>query len=497
VRVSRFVAPDGSIVQRKLRELQRRARTLQGFTWALRFAGGGLVVSFPFLLFRNLLSFRFPPFSLLVLGALGALYGVSRPLSRFQVAKLADARLGLKERLATAVEVLEKGEDGEVVTALLRDAAKTAQRISAKEVFPFRPLKEGGFLLLLALVFFLLPPLPFQPGMGERGTREISALRKEIERLKEERTPETLDRREGSDLPESPSSPKGSSSKREPWGDLPARFKDTKLDQERMGFQGFLQEADERLKRLANANPFPSPSTASANPSPLAAPQGGGSPPGRPQTLPKPPESLQDGVGRLFQEIKELSQKLGPSGRDLGKSQEARQEASRSREGKDPAGGTSKRPQEGGERLSKGLQGLPEQAPASQEEKAEDRGRGSGREGDPSPGRGEVPGEKGEPTPRMPERPSLKIDEPKRKLDLSGPRQEPGVESFETELLGEGAQVPSRLSYLNLLSQYRRMMEEEIGREAIPFDYREQVKRYFLSLEEAVRKRQDSKGGRK
>ncbi len=496
MRTSRFVASDGSIVQRKLQELRRRAKTLQGFTWALRFVGGGLVVSFPFLLLRDLLSLRFPPFSFVALGALGALYGVSRPLSRFQVAQLADARLGLKERLATAVEVLEKGEDGEVVAALLRDAAKTAQRISAEEVFPFRPLKEGRFLLLLALVFFLLPPLPFQQGVGGKGAREISSS-KEIERLKEENSPMTLDIGEGSDLPKFPSSPKGSSSKREPWGDLPAQFKDTKLDQERMGFQGFLQEADERLKRLADANPFPSPSTASTNPSPFAAPQGGSPPPGSPQTLRKPLEHPKDGVGRLFQELKELSQKLGPSGQDLEKSQEARQEASRSREGKDPAKGTSRRSQEGGERLSKGLQGLPEQASPAQEEKAEDRGRGSGKEGDPSPGRGEAPGEKGEPTPRPLEGPSLRIDEPKRRLDLSSPRQEPGVESFETELLGEGVQVPSHLSYLNLLSHYRRMMEEEIGREAIPFDYREQVKRYFLSLEEAVRKRQDSKGERK
>ena len=102
-----------------------------------------------------------------------------------------------------------------------------------------------------------------------------------------------------------------------------------------------------------------------------------------------------------------------------------------------------------------------------------------------------------EPTPRRMEAPSLKIDEPKRRLDLAGQTREKGVESFETELLGEGARAPSRLSYQDVLARYRRMMEEEIEREAIPFDYREQIKRYFLSLEEAVRKAQGSRGQQK
>lgn len=494
VRASRFVAPD-AIVQGKLQELRRRARILQAFTWSVRFFGGGLLLFLPFFLLRDLLSLRLPPFSIVggTLGALGALYGVSRPLSRLQAARLADARLCLKERLATAVEVLENGESGEVAAALLKDAAKTAQRISAKEVFPFRPLQEGRLLLLLALAFFLLPPLPFQRGAGENGAKEGSPARR-VEGLKEEKSLKILDVTQGSDSSEPPSSPRGSSLKREPWGELPTLFKDTKLDQEQLGFQGFLQEADERLRLLGDAKTLPSASRqALTNSSRVPLRQGKEPPPGKTQSLNKPSGPSKDDLGQLFQAMKDLNGELGPSGQDLGKSQQALNEAGLARESKEPSEGALRRRQEGGERLSKGLQGIPEQESTSQKEGAKDMGQGSGKKGDPSPGLGRAPDEQGEPTPRKMGEPSLKIDEPNRRLDLSGQTREQGVESFETELLGEGTRVPSRLSYMDVLAQYRRMMEEEIGREAIPFDYREQVKRYFLSLEEAVKKTQGPK----
>ncbi|MBI3988274.1 MAG: hypothetical protein HY347_01515 [candidate division NC10 bacterium] len=457
------------------------------------------MLSFPFFLLQHLLSLHLPPFSIVggTLAALGALYGVSRPISRFQAARLADARLGLKERLATALEVLESGEGGEVAAALLGDAAKTAQTISAKKVFPFRPLQEGRFLLLFVLVFFLLPPLPFQRGAGENGAKETSPSRG-VEELKDEKGSKTEDIALGPDASEPPSSPRGFPSKREPWGELPTLFKDTKLEREKLSFQGFLQEADERLKLLGDAKTLPSSAQqASTNPSRVALRQGKEPPQGKPQALNKPPGPSKDDLGQLFQAMKDLNGELGPSSQDLAKSQQAPQETGQARESKDPSEGAKRTVQEGGERLSKSLQGIPEQESTSRKEGAPEKGQGPGKKGDPSPGLGKAPDEQGEPTPRKMEGPSLKIDEPKRKLALAGQTREQGIESFETELLGEGARGPSHLPYLDVLAQYRRMMEEEIQREAIPFDYREQVKRYFLSLEEAVRKTQSPRGERK
>jgi hypothetical protein len=57
-------------------------------------------------------------------------------------------------------------------------------------------------------------------------------------------------------------------------------------------------------------------------------------------------------------------------------------------------------------------------------------------------------------------------------------------EGFDTNLLGRGANMPSRLQYLGLVGQYRKMMEESIAREQVPRDFQGQVKQYFQSLDE-------------
>ena len=55
---------------------------------------------------------------------------------------------------------------------------------------------------------------------------------------------------------------------------------------------------------------------------------------------------------------------------------------------------------------------------------------------------------------------------------------------MDTNLLGRGANTPSRLQYLGVVGQYRKMMEEAIAREQVPRDYQNQVKQYFQSLDE-------------
>ena len=58
-------------------------------------------------------------------------------------------------------------------------------------------------------------------------------------------------------------------------------------------------------------------------------------------------------------------------------------------------------------------------------------------------------------------------------------------QGIDTNLVGRGAKCPSRLQYLGVLGQYRKMMEEAIAREQVPRDYQAQVKEYFQSLDES------------
>ena len=51
-------------------------------------------------------------------------------------------------------------------------------------------------------------------------------------------------------------------------------------------------------------------------------------------------------------------------------------------------------------------------------------------------------------------------------------------------MLGKGAQNPSRLPSMSVVTQYRKMMEEALAKESIPLDYRSQVRDYFQALEE-------------
>jgi hypothetical protein len=66
---------------------------------------------------------------------------------------------------------------------------------------------------------------------------------------------------------------------------------------------------------------------------------------------------------------------------------------------------------------------------------------------------------------------------------LEGDVREGQMEAYDTNLSGQGAENASRLPYMDVFSQYRKMMEEALTKEPIPFNYREQVKEYFRSLE--------------
>jgi hypothetical protein len=136
------------------------------------------------------------------------------------------------------------------------------------------------------------------------------------------------------------------------------------------------------------------------------------------------------------------------------------------------------RAQEERERGGKGLHG-------GRDRKDGQRG-GSGRPGEDEPdfgegmgslpGKGTNPGWRGDPTERLGQNP---FD-----IGVEGQMRKGRRESYDTNLLGKGAQNPSRMPSMSVVTQYRKMMEEALAKEAIPLDYRSQVRDYFQSLEE-------------
>jgi hypothetical protein len=131
------------------------------------------------------------------------------------------------------------------------------------------------------------------------------------------------------------------------------------------------------------------------------------------------------------------------------------------------------------ERGGKGLEGSRDRGG-----KGRDQGRGRGGEADPDfgegegslPGKGSNPNWRGDPSGRLGRDP---ID-----MGVEGQSRKGRKEAYDTNLTGRGALNPSRLPYMRVYSQYRKMMEDALAKENIPLDYRTQVKDYFQSLEE-------------
>jgi hypothetical protein len=137
------------------------------------------------------------------------------------------------------------------------------------------------------------------------------------------------------------------------------------------------------------------------------------------------------------------------------------------------------RAQEERDRGGKGLQG-------GRDQDRDGRRGGSGRPGEDEPdfgegqgslpGKGTNPGWRGDPTTRLGQNP---FD-----IGVEGEMRKGRRESYDTNMLGKGAHNPSRLPSMSVVTQYRKMMEEALAKEAIPLDYRSQVRDYFQALEE-------------
>ena len=107
---------------------------------------------------------------------------------------------------------------------------------------------------------------------------------------------------------------------------------------------------------------------------------------------------------------------------------------------------------------------------------------GPGEEGDFPEGEGLMPGKGKSPNPKGD--PSQRLRGNPYDVGVEGESRQGKKDGLDTNMVGRGANMPSRLQYLGVLGQYRKMMEESIAREQVPRDFQTQVKEYFQSLDE-------------
>ena len=122
------------------------------------------------------------------------------------------------------------------------------------------------------------------------------------------------------------------------------------------------------------------------------------------------------------------------------------------------------------------------------ERRTAQRGKGQGQQGGAGdemdfpegegllPGRGKSQSPKGDPTQRLRGTPY--------DVGVEGEMRSGRKDALDTNMVGRGANMASRLQYLGVLGQYRKMMEESIAREQVPRDFQGQIKEYFQALDE-------------
>jgi len=194
------------ILDVKLSEFERRLRSVQiGESVAISLCFG-LSVYLAFFVINKfiVLPLNWPAFFLAICGlssSIGLFVGRHRRISPFSIACQVDERLGLEERVSTAWEYKDQGRTNELVPLLIRDAVRHLQGVKAKRVFPHRWLKRGKYAIYLFLSIVLvsfssyLLPFPFR-GVGPSVAlqEEGHSLMRYTERLMKKERPEQLRR---------------------------------------------------------------------------------------------------------------------------------------------------------------------------------------------------------------------------------------------------------------------------------------------------------------
>lgn len=366
--------------------------------------------------------------------------------------------------------------------AQLAETAARLREIQPAAAFPFRLPPEGGWavpLAALVLALALLPPLPIRlpAGGAERGNPEATS---EEEQPREQPLPQKLATPAVPDtlFPKTSEreAARGPSASREQTGDPAATFQDTKMSQQRPDFGSFIKQGDDRLKLLARPESLPDLSRDFTQ-SPYQV------------MIRRMQEQVRSGrlQGLTWEQIERLLSEMGQSGQRFGGGLPDELMSELQREG---GGSTDKML----DALSRALSRLRDrgeagrgkgrnlrEAPGGERGAGQGRGEGEAGQGEDNAPGGSLPGTT--PSPQTRGDPTPRIGGDKQDSTLEGDPREGQMEAYDTNLSGPGTQNPSRLPYMDVFSQYRKLMEEALTKEPIPFNYREQVKEYFRSLE--------------
>jgi hypothetical protein len=424
--------------------------------------------------------------ALVVAGILGgALWGLLKRTNATDAARLADRAFGLEDRVATALEWAERPDRTPLVDALVSDAIARVSALSPRTIVRRIVPREARFLpvsALVVLVLALAPPVPMPSGRLPDFTPGAEDEEKEARAgsgVLEQRSPrEVRDKLRPPSFEEREFSARSGAAAASTAGDLSAVFKDTSLASQRPDFNSFLKKGDDRLKLLEQVDRLPdlaSDFTTSQY-----------------KMVFKKSKALANGMNpkdispkklkELLEEMERLGRKGGNWSGEVGEGMDALEggQSDKAMEAMQKAL-DKMRAQEDAQRSGKGLRGGRDTERGSGRERG--RGEGGGAEdqdfGDAEgllPGKGRSPSPKGEASRRLQASPY--------DVGVEGESRRGRKDGYDTNMTGRGGQMGSRLQYLGVIGQYRKMMEDAITRESVPRDYHSQIKDYFQALDE-------------
>jgi hypothetical protein len=479
---------DPGVLERLLSQVGWQIRRRRAEFYGLRGGFYGAILALVPLVLKEALGSLAPLIALGLLllgGAATAAFGFWLRLSPTDVARVADRAFSLRDRVATALEWGRRPDRSPLVELLVADAVARVEGLDGRRAeLRLRPPEWRLLPLPLSLLVLLAlaPPLPLPTGSLPTFSSAEEALVPE-ERpgnvLTDER-PNATKREplQRADLQERTLSlHQGGTGAGQP-GDLAALFKDTSLAAQRPDFQSFLKKGDERLRMLEQVDRLPDlKRDFTQNPYKVIFQKKrelfGGL---RPDQV--SPQKLRELLG----EMDRLGRKGGNWGDETWEGLDAleRGQTDRALEAMEKALSKMRAMEERG-RDGRALRGGREEDGRGGQSR--DRGAGgSDIEADLGegegllPGKGRNPNPKGDPTERLR---AIPYD-----AGVEGESRAGRKEGYDTNMVGKGASVPSRLQYMGVFGQYRKMMEEALAREQVPRDYQTQVKEYFDSLEE-------------
>ena len=153
-------------MNKKLKGIQSRLQLQYICRWAAR----GLVIGTLLAVILMIVS-KFAPMGIdliraslsLVVGGLlvGAVAALFKPITMFDAAFSADVKLGIKERLTSALEFAKHKDENPLIPALIQDAERHAVKIKPTRDFPIRFPREivyGLILIMLTVGLYFVPP---------------------------------------------------------------------------------------------------------------------------------------------------------------------------------------------------------------------------------------------------------------------------------------------------------------------------------------------------